>query len=193
MNDSATSCESFLGRYRGYLQFVADMHLDRRLQAKIGPSDIVQETMVQAFRGWHDLRGTSEGERLAWLKQILVRKLLHAVRDFQRAKRDVRREQPFLILADQSSSQLAAVCDADQTSPSQLVMQAEEMLAVADALQQLPEGQRAALVAYYWRGDTLAQVGDELGKSKAAVAGLIYRGVKRLREQLSKSGSSVGL
>ena len=107
---SATGCESVLNRYRGYLRMLAESKLDRRLRAKIDPSDIVQETMMQAFRAWGDLRGSSEGERLAWLRQILIRTLLHAVRDFGRAKRNVAREQPLVRLADQSSVQLEALC-----------------------------------------------------------------------------------
>jgi RNA polymerase sigma-70 factor, ECF subfamily len=182
---AATSCESVLERYRSYLRMLAEARLDRRLRAKIDPSDIVQETMLQAFRAWGDLRGSSEGERLAWLRQILMRTLLHAVRDFGRAKRDVKREQPLVRLADQSSAQLEALVAADQTSPSQVAQRAEELLRVADALQELPDEQRSAVLAYYWRGATMAEIGAELERSGAAVAGLIYRGVKRLNERLS--------
>jgi RNA polymerase sigma-70 factor (ECF subfamily) len=180
-------CESALARYRGYLQMLAEAKLDRRLRAKIDPSDIVQETMLQAFRAWGEWRGTSEGERLAWLRQILMRALLHAVRDFGRAKRDVAREQPLVRLADRSSAQLEALCASNQTSPSQVAQRAEELLRVADALQELPEEQRSALVGYYWRGATVQELGEELQRSGAAVAGLIYRGVKRLNQQLAHS------
>jgi RNA polymerase sigma-70 factor, ECF subfamily len=185
---AATSCESVLERYRSYLRMLAEARLDRRLRAKIDPSDIVQETMLQAFRAWGDLRGSSEGERLAWLRQILMRTLLHAVRDFGRAKRDVKREQPLVRLADQSSAQLEPLVAADQTSPSQVAQRAEELLRVADALQELPDEQRSAVLAYYWRGATMAEIGAELERSGAAVAGLIYRGVKRLNERLSTAG-----
>ncbi len=183
----ASSCESVLERYRGYLRLLAESRLDRRLRAKIDPSDVVQETMLQAFRAWGDLRGSSEGERLAWLRQILIRTLLHAVRDFGRAKRNVAREQHFVRLADQSSVQLEALCVADQTSPSQVAQRAEELLRVADAMQELPEEQRSAVLAYYWRGATVKEIGAEMERSGAAVAGLIYRGVKRLNERLAAS------
>jgi RNA polymerase sigma-70 factor (ECF subfamily) len=181
---SATGCESVLARYRGYLRMLAETKLDRRLRSKVDPSDIVQETMLQAFRAWGDLRGTSEGERLAWLRQILMRTLLHAVRDFGRAKRNVAREQPLVRLADQSSLHLEALCAADQTSPSQVAVRAEELLRVADALLELPEEQRSAVLAYYWRGATVKEIGAEMERSGAAVAGLIYRGVKRLNQRL---------
>ena len=77
---AASSCGSVLERYRGYLCLLAESKLDRRLRAKIDPSDIVQETMLAAIRAWDDYRGSSEGERLAWLRQILIRTLLHTVR-----------------------------------------------------------------------------------------------------------------
>lgn len=185
---SASGCESLLERYRSYLRLLAETKLDRRLRAKIDPSDVVQETMLQAYRAWGDLRGASEGERLAWLRQILMRTLLHAVRDFGRAKRDVAREQPLVRLADHSSAQLEALCAADQTSPSQVAERAEELLRVADAIEQLPEEQRSAVLAYYWRGASMEDIGVELQRSSAAVAGLIYRGVKRINQRLTPAG-----
>jgi RNA polymerase sigma-70 factor (ECF subfamily) len=180
-------CQAVLERYRGYLRMLAETRLDRRLRAKIDPSDIVQETMMQAFRAWGDLRGTSDGERMAWLRQILMRTLLHAVRDFGRAKRNVAREQPLVRLADQSSAQLEILVAADQTSPSQAAARSEELLRVADAMLELPEEQRSAMLAYYWRGATVAEIGAEMERSGSAVAGLIYRGVKKLNERLAQA------
>jgi RNA polymerase sigma-70 factor (ECF subfamily) len=182
--EDSNSGASGLDRYRGYLRLLAETRLDRRLQAKIDPSDIVQETLLQAFRGWNDFRGSSEGERIAWLRQILMRTLLHAVRDFGRAKRDVAREQPLVRLAADSSAQLEILCAADQTSPSQIAQRAEELMHVADALLELPDEQRSAVVAYYWRGATLQEISVELQRSGPSVAGLIYRGVKRLNQRM---------
>jgi RNA polymerase sigma-70 factor, ECF subfamily len=182
---AASNCENVLERYRGYLRLLAESKLDRRLRAKIDPSDVVQETMLQAFRAWGDLRGSSEGERLAWLRQILIRTLLHAMRDFGRAKRNIAREQPLVRLADRSSIHLEALCAADQTSPSEVAVRAEELLRVADALGELPEEQRSAVLAYYWRGESVAEIGAEMERSGSAVAGLIYRGVKRLNQRLA--------
>jgi RNA polymerase sigma-70 factor (ECF subfamily) len=52
---------------------------------------------------------------------------------------------------------------------------------VAEALEQLPEAQREALVLQHWQGWTLAQIGAHLGRSPEAVAGLLKRGLKQLR------------
>jgi RNA polymerase sigma-70 factor (ECF subfamily) len=188
--DNSPEFDAVFNRYRGYLRFLAETKLDRRLQRKIDASDVVQETMINAFRAWNDLRGTSEAERLAWLRQILIRTLLHAVRDFGRAKRDIAREQPLVQIADRSSACLEALCAADITSPSQIVVRAEELLNVADALDRLPEQQRAAIVAFYWHGRTLAEIAADLERTPPAVAGLIHRGVKQLNVQLTATVSA---
>jgi len=54
-------------------------------------------------------------------------------------------------------------------------------------MQDLPEEQRSALLAYYWRGATVAEISAEMERSGSAVAGLIYRGVKRLNERLARA------
>ena len=79
--------------YRNYLRLLADSQLDRKLRARVGPSDIVQETLLAAHRDFTQFCGTSESEFLAWLRQILSRNMAHATRDFTRDKRDVRRER----------------------------------------------------------------------------------------------------
>jgi RNA polymerase sigma-70 factor (ECF subfamily) len=66
-------------------------------------------------------------------------------------------------------------------------VRAEELLRVADAMLELPEEQRSAVLAYYWRGATVAEIAAEMERSGSAVAGLIYRGVKRLNEKLGRT------
>ena len=56
---------------------------------------------------------------------------------------------------------------------------------LADALAQLPDAQREALVLQHWHGWTLAQIGEHMERTPAAVAGLLKRGLKRLRDLLA--------
>jgi RNA polymerase sigma-70 factor (ECF subfamily) len=64
------------------------------------------------------------------------------------------------------------------------VIRKEQAVQVANALNQLPEAQREALILQHWNGQSLAEIGEQMGRSPAAVAGLIKRGLKRLRELL---------
>src|SRR5262245_66695842 len=107
-----------LERYRGYLRVLARLHLDPRLRGKLDPSDVVQQTMLQAYQGLDQFRGRSEAELAAWLRQILARHLANLARDFGRAKRDVGLERSLEAALDASSVRLAHWLAADPPSPS---------------------------------------------------------------------------
>jgi RNA polymerase sigma-70 factor (ECF subfamily) len=170
--------------FRAYLRLLARLHLAPQLRGKLDPSDVVQQTLLQAYQARDQFRGRSEAEWTAWLRQILARNLAQAVRDFGRAKRDLARERSLQAALDASSARLEAFLAADQSSPSQRAEQGEQALRLAEALEQLPEAQREALVLQYWQGLSLAEIGTHLGRSPEAVAGLIKRGLKQLRQRM---------
>jgi RNA polymerase sigma-70 factor (ECF subfamily) len=172
--------------FRAYLRLLARLHLAPQLRGKLDPSDIVQQTLLQAYQAQGQFRGHSEAEWAAWLRQILARNLAQALRDFARAKRDLAREQSLQAAVDASSARLEAWLAADQSSPSQRAEQGEQELRLAQALE-LPEAQREALVLQHWQGLSLAEIGEHLGRSPEAVAGLIKRGLKQLRHLMQES------
>src|SRR3954451_20712853 len=89
--------------FRKYLRVLAAVHLDTRLRGKLDPSDVVQQTMLRACVGFDQLRGREHGVVAAWLRKILARTLADAVRDLERAKRDLDRERSLEAALDQSS------------------------------------------------------------------------------------------
>jgi RNA polymerase sigma-70 factor, ECF subfamily len=173
-------------RFRSYLYLLARSHIGPHHRARLDPSDIVQQTLLNAVERDHQFRGTTSAERMAWLKQILANNLADAARGLARAKRDISREQPldphhvndsFM----QVESRLAAV----QSSPSDHAVRSEELLRLADTLTNLPRLQCEAIVLHHLQGLPLADVGRQLDRTPAAIAGLLHRGLKRLRELLS--------
>jgi RNA polymerase sigma-70 factor (ECF subfamily) len=173
--------------FRAYLRLLARLHLAPQLRSKLDPSDVVQQSLLQAYQALDQFRGRSEAEWAAWLRQILARNLAQAVRDFGRAKRDLAREQSLQAAMDASSARLEAWLAAEQSSPSQQAEQGEQTLRLAAALEQLPEAQREALELQHWQGLSLAEIGEYLGRSPEAVAGLIKRGLKQLRLLMQES------
>jgi RNA polymerase sigma-70 factor (ECF subfamily) len=175
-----------LERFRAYLHLLARLHLAGRLRGKLDPSDVVQQALLQAYRAADTFRGRDEGERAAWLRAILARCLSNALRDFGRARRDVGRERSLEAALDDSSARLGDWLADAGSSPSRRVEKQEQAVRLAAALATLPEAQREALVLQHWHGWSLAQIGAHLGRSPAAVAGLIKRGLKQLRERVSE-------
>ena len=153
-----TDVQEELERFRNYLRFLAEIKLDRRLRSRIDASDIVQETLLRAYAAWDTFRGNDSDQRVAWLRQILMRNILHALRDARCAKRDVAREQRLDGILDESSRQIEQWLTADEQSPSEAVQQAEELLKVAEAVYQLPDAERVAVIGFYWQRATLAEI-----------------------------------
>jgi RNA polymerase sigma-70 factor, ECF subfamily len=173
-----------LERFRDYLRLLARLQLDPRLQGKIDPSDLVQLTLLKAHQAQGQFRGRTAAEQAAWLRQILANTLANAVRDLARAKRDVALERSLEAALSDSSSRLEGWLAAEQSSPSQQAERNEQLLQLAEALAALPAVQREALVLRHCQGWALADIAAHLGRSRAAVASLLRRGLRQLRDHL---------
>ncbi|MCG8652037.1 MAG: sigma-70 family RNA polymerase sigma factor [Pirellulales bacterium] len=175
---------AIVAKYEPYLRMLARTQMRQAYQAKVGASDMVQQAMLQAVQGLDGFRGATEAEFRGWLRQILARHLCHLDRDLHRDKRDIRREQSMEQKLAQSSMRLEGLLAGDGPTPSQNVAIGENVLKVADAVQRLPESQRDAVQLHYLEGLKLSEVAEQLDKSTGAVAGLLHRGMKTLRQQL---------
>ena len=173
-----------LERYRNYLRLLARVQLGTRPGRRIDPSDLVQQTLLEAYQKRGQFRGGNDAERAGWLRMILARNVADAMRAQGRLKRDVSRERSLEQELAESSARLGAWLAADGPSPSEFAQRHEQAIRLADALARLPADQREALVLHYWQGCSLAEVGAQLERTPGAVAGLLKRGLKHLREQL---------
>jgi RNA polymerase sigma-70 factor (ECF subfamily) len=166
--------------YRGYLHLLAQLDLDPRLGSKLDLSGVVQQTLLEAHQDHAELRNQGEIVLLAWLRRILTRNLLDEIRRVKRAGFDATRDRSL----DEFSSLAEASLIAEQSSPSERASRNEELLRLAWALEQLPEDQRAVVVRHHLQGEPMASVAGSLGRTKPAVAGLLRRGLTRLRDIL---------
>jgi RNA polymerase sigma-70 factor (ECF subfamily) len=180
MNQENASRMRPLEEFRSYLLLLARMQLDSGPRNRIDPSDIVQQTLQEAHAKANQFHG-DDSALAAWLRKALVNNLREAWRALRRDKRDIRREQALPDAVEQSSARLQAMLTAPHSSPSQQAVRNEDLLRLADALAQLPEPQRQAIVLHHLQDCSLADTARSLGKTDAAVAGLLHRGLKKLR------------
>jgi RNA polymerase sigma-70 factor (ECF subfamily) len=168
---------------REYLRLLARLQLGPKLRAEIDPSDVVQQTLLKAHERRGQFRGTTGAEQLAWLRTILAREIADALR-----RRGRRPDRALALEAaiEQSSARLDRWLEAGGPSASQRMMHEERLLEMVEALATLPEDQRAALELRHLQGLPVPEVAEQLGKSLPAVAGLLHRGLKRLRAAMGE-------
>lgn len=179
-----------LQAYRDYLHLLARLQLGSRLQAKFDASDVVQQALLHAHEGRTQFRGSSEAEWLAWLRVILANAIAATARRFETQARDLGRERSLEVDLELSSSRMERLIAADQTSPSEQAVRAEEVLLLAGALAQLPEDQRRVVELHHLKGLPVAVVAEQMGRTGPAVIGLLFRGLKQLRELLREKGGT---
>jgi RNA polymerase sigma-70 factor (ECF subfamily) len=182
---------SALGRllelYRRYLKLLARLGINRQLQGNLDPSDLVQETFLEAHRDFPQFRGTTESELLAWLRQILVSNLANQVRRYLGTKgRDVRLERELAVHVDVSSRLLERGLLAAASSPSQQAARREQAVLLAEALGQLPDDQREVIILRHLEGLTFPEVAARLDRSTDSVKKLWARSLARLRHSLGE-------
>ena len=177
-----------LERFRAYLALLARLQIAPGLRDRVDLSGVVQQTLLEAFQEiQRSPRERSEEEMTAWLRAILGHNLADGLRKLASRKRDVRRDRSLTAALDESASRLGGWLAANESSPSQKMIRREQMLRVARALDSLAQNQRRVVELHHLQGATLAEIARELETSKAAVAGLLHRGLKALRAELENT------
>jgi RNA polymerase sigma-70 factor (ECF subfamily) len=167
---------------RNYLLLVANRELDAELRAKLGPSDLVQETFVRAQQHFERFEGKSDAELRAWLTQILVNRCHDARRAFcQAAKRQGER-----AIGESFYVDLEKQLPIDQRTPSKQIIASEEALDIAAAMSKLSDVHQQVLRLRYWEELTFEVIGRQLGRTGDAARKLWYRAIERLGEELER-------
>jgi RNA polymerase sigma-70 factor (ECF subfamily) len=179
------SLGELLELYRHYLYLLARAEIGRRLQGRLDPSDLVQETFLAAHRDFAGFRGTTEVELVAWLRQVLAARLADQVRRHLKAKRrDARLERRLGDELGQSSQDLENQFAAHQSTPSHYAARRERAVLLAEALKELPADYEEVIVLRHLEGLSFAKVADRMGRSVDSVEKLWVRALARLRRAL---------
>jgi RNA polymerase sigma-70 factor (ECF subfamily) len=185
----AVAREGLLARHRDRLRRMVACRLDRRLAARVDPSDVVQEVLAEADRKLSRYLRDRPLPFYPWLRELAVERLvtLHR-RHVQAARRSVRREEPgILALPEESVQDLAARLVTSATSPSHHLLRKEQRHRVRQALARLPERDREVLVLRHLEQLSVAQAAEVLDISRGAVKARHVRALERLQALLQSS------
>jgi RNA polymerase sigma-70 factor (ECF subfamily) len=169
---------------RNYLLLVANQKLAADLQAKVSPSDLVQETFLEAQRDLAQFHGDREEELRAWLVCILANNAFNVTRHYRAtAMRAVGREVA-LPGADGSAGR-GPELSRDTPTPSAKAIAQEELAALEGALARLPEQYRRVIQLRHDQHQSFAEVGAALGCSAEAARKLWTRAIDHLEKELN--------
>lgn len=185
---SADALGRLLEACRPYLLLIGRQELPVQLRPKLGASDLVQDTLFNAQRGFQEFRGCTEAELRAWLKQILVNEVTDASRRFSAThKRAVSRE---VRLEEYPGIALGKSLKASEPSPSQQALARERDQAMERALSQLPKHYYEVIRLRQQERCSFEEIGRRLDRSAEAVRKLWTRAVFQLKALLEGNNDS---
>lgn len=155
-----------------YLRKLGLMRPFPKAAKRYGNSDVVQMSLVKFFDKLNSFRGTTVNEFQVWLSRIARNTVLDLVRATKGQKGDIDREVGLQPIA------------ADQSSASEVLRRAELHDQIDAAIDRLPEDQQAAIRLKYQCQLTMPEMAAWMERSEVAVAGLIRRGLQKIRDTL---------
>lgn len=177
-NGCRRSLGELLDACRTYLLSVAHHSLPKSLQPKVGASDLVQDTALEAQRDFAAFEGDQLEDLLAWMRRILINNVSNVIRSFEQTdKRDVSRE----ISLSESIITPASPLQRSSLSPLDRMEMQER---IENALSRLPDDMRRAIVLRNREHMPFKEIGSQMGRSADAARKLWARAVERMQREL---------
>jgi len=178
---------------RNYVGVIARAQVESWMRAKVDASDLVQQTLLEAHRGFDNFTGSTDAEWLAWLKQILGNNTRDFVRHYRTAKRQTGLEvQPRASerASESVSDPLAGLAASSLSTPSQLLMAHEQELALANAISQLSDDYQTVLQLRSLQRLPFEDVAERMQRSRQATQMLWMRAIQKLESLLNAPDST---
>jgi RNA polymerase sigma-70 factor (ECF subfamily) len=177
--------QQLLGRHRDRLKKMIALRLDRRLVARVDPSDVVQEALADADRKLDAYLRDRPLPYYPWLRRLALERLIKLHQRHRARKRAIGREEYRLqALPDQSVLELAQKLIDPVSGPSQELLREELRRRVRAALERLSERDRTLLVLRYLEQFSTREIAAELDTTEGAVKTRHVRALARLRSLL---------
>lgn len=177
--------------HRDRLSRAVALRLDTRLAARVDPSDIVQETLLDASRELVEYARERPLPFYPWLYQQAMERVTQAHRThLHTQKRSVAREAPATFAdRDESSVVLAERLVDNAPSPGAHIDREALFQRLVEALARLPDIDHEVLVMHYMEACPLVEIAAilEIGESAARMRHL--RALEHIRDVM-KGGSA---
>jgi RNA polymerase sigma-70 factor (ECF subfamily) len=174
--------------YRDRLRAMVRLRLNRRLQGRVDPSDVLQEAYLEICKHFADYLRDPRLPFFLWLRHITGQKLIAMHRQHLGAQmRDVDRELSLYrgALPQASSASLAAQLLGHFTSVSEAAIRAELQIRVQEALNSMDALDREVLALRHFEMLSNAETAEVLGIKKSAASNRYIRALERLKDILS--------
>ncbi|MFO0887855.1 MAG: sigma-70 family RNA polymerase sigma factor [Isosphaeraceae bacterium] len=177
-------------RYRERLKQMVRLRLDRRLQGRIDPSDVLQDAYLEVASRIRAYAQSPPLPVFLWLRSLVGQKLVDLARHHLGTKmRNVGQEVSLYrgAMPQASSASLAAHLLGRMTSPSMAAARAEMQVRIQEALNGMEPIDREILTLRHFEMLTNSETAQVLGLSKAAASNRYIRALKRLKETLEST------
>ena len=184
----STGLDGLLERYRPRLRRMIKLRLDRRLQGRVDPSDVIQEAYLEVSRKMAEYLGDPSMPFFLWLRLVTGQKLALVHRQHLGVQaRDAGREVSLHRgpLPEATSAALAAQLIGRRTTPSQAAARAELKIRLQEALNSMDELDREVLALRHFEHLTNAEAARVLGISETAACNRYVRALERLKKILT--------
>jgi RNA polymerase sigma-70 factor (ECF subfamily) len=180
-------------RHRGRLEQMVRLRLDRRLQGRLDPGDVLQETYLDVARRFPEYRANPTLPFFLWLRLLTGQRLIDLHRQHLGAKMRSAGLEVSLYRGDfprASSASLAELLLGRLTSASRAAMRAETQLRVQEALNAMDPTDREVLVLRHFEMLSNEETAQALGLKPSAASNRHIRALKRLKEILAEAPGS---
>jgi RNA polymerase sigma-70 factor, ECF subfamily len=171
-----------IGPLRPWLLRIAKQEIPADLRGKVDPSDLVQQTLLDAWRGETGFQGRTHGQRLAWLRVILRRVVLQQQRAGLAAKRGGGNERVIADAINRTSVRIEELAVGQDPAPDEIVNDAEQSLLIAAAIDKLPDEYRRVIELRHFQQQSHASIAKQLDRSPEATRMLWVRALVELRK-----------
>jgi RNA polymerase sigma-70 factor (ECF subfamily) len=170
---------------RQYLLMIANEVIGPELQAKLGASDLVQDTFVEAQRHLSVFRGKTVAEMRAWLRKILECRLANIRRSYLVTEMRAANREVTLGPSPAESGAVLGSLKSRTPSPSNHAVANEWNAALQQALTRLPERYGQAVACRHIEQLSWDEIGRRMNCSPDAARKIWSRAIQQLRRELA--------